>query len=187
MAQNTQLLKLQMRPNVDARSANYGKYFAEVGNNETLTQRGFIKHMVDHGLSYPSNIIEGVIRQMVNCLPELVGHGVSVKIDGLGTFRPTIENVKGGVGYPALKAGGVDPNDLVKGVHIRFLPDDTDLDKITSRAFKEKCSMTIDQIIVAQKHGDGEAAVRMDAKYDYEQWKKLPADRDHGVIVIPTE
>ena len=187
MAQNSQLLKLQMRPVTDAKNANYGKYFAEVGNNETLSQRGFIDHLIHHGLSYPRSIIEGVVAQMTQCLPELIAHGVAVKFEGLGTFKPTIENVKGGIAYADLKDGGVDPKNLVAGVHIRFTPENAKLDKLTSRAFKDKCSLTVDQIIVAQRQGEGQQAVRMDAKYDYEQWKKLPADRDHGIIVIPTE
>ena len=187
MPQNSQLLKLQMRPNVDAKSANYGKYYAEVANGETLTQRGFINHLIEHGLSYPRAIVEGVVTQISHCVPELVAHGVGVKLDGLGIFYPTVENRKGGVTYADLKAGGVDPNELVKGVHFRFQPDDSKLDKVTSRAFKEKCILTIAQVIVAQKQGEGQQAVRMDAKYDYEQWKKLPADRDHGIIDIPTE
>ena len=172
---------------MDAKAANYGKYFAEVGNAQTLSQRGFIDHLVSHGLSYPRNIIEGVLGQIVKCLPELVGSGTGVKLDGIGTFYPTIENVKGGVAYTALKAGGVDPTEFIKGVHVRFQPEGEKFDRITSRAFKEKCQLSLDTVVVAQKIGTAEDAPRADAFYPYESWKGLPADKDHGMQVLPAE
>jgi len=174
-----------MRPVVDAKNANYGKYFAEVGNGQTLSQRGFIDHLIKHGLAYPKPIIEGVMAQIVSCLPELLATGTGVKLDGLGTFYPTIENVKGGLAYADLKAGGIDPNTLVKGVHVRFTPEGDKLDRITSRAFKEKVTLSLDTVIVAQKVGTADDAPRADASYDYDKWQALPADKDHGIQVLP--
>jgi hypothetical protein len=139
MAKNSQVLKLAMAQQRSPKSLGYSKYFAKVADRQTLTQRGFVQHMVDHGLSYPRAVIDGVLTQIIQCLPELVGHGVAVKLDGLGTFYPTIENKKNGVSYSELKAGGIDPNEAVKGVHVRFQPEDSELDKITSRKFKEDC------------------------------------------------
>ena len=185
MANEQQKLSVRMRPNVDAKSANYGKYFAEVGNGQTLSQRGFIEHLIKHGLAYPRSIIEGVMAQIVNCLPELLAAGTGVKLDGLGTFYPTIENVRGGVTYAELKAGGVDPNTVVQGIHVRFQPEGDKLDRITSRAFKEQVTLSLDTVIVAQKVGEADKAPRADATYDYEKWKALPADKDHGMQILP--
>ena len=37
-------------------------------------------------------------------------------------------------------------DNLVNGVHIRFLPDGTKLDDITSKTMKAKCSLTLHQL-----------------------------------------
>ncbi len=76
----------------------------------------------------------------IECIPELCAQGVPVKLDGLGTFSPYIESTKDGATTLA-DAQGASPADFVAGVHVRFIPDGTDLDNITSRVFKEKCSM----------------------------------------------
>ena len=35
-----------------------------------------------------------------------------------------------------------DPADFVKGIHVRFTPEGEALDNLTSRVFKERCSLT---------------------------------------------
>ena len=66
-----------------------------------------------------------------------MSQGYGVKLDGLGIFWPTVQNKKGGA------ESGVDynPDTMVEGVHIRFQPDNTDLDKLTLKAFKEYCCL----------------------------------------------
>ena len=185
MAKNSQVLKLAMAQQRSPKSLGYSKYFAKVADRQTLTQRGFVQHMVDHGLSYPRAVIDGVLTQIIQCLPELVGHGVAVKLDGLGTFYPTIENKKNGVSYSELKAGGIDPNEVVKGVHVRFQPEDSELDKITSRKFKEDCSLELTYVVGGESVTRGTGA---DATTEfvpnlvaYDAWQKLPAENDGPV------
>ncbi|MBQ7420290.1 MAG: hypothetical protein IJV17_06080 [Prevotella sp.] len=120
MATNKIALKINYRKNTNMHSASYGKYYPEVDGSETLSLRGLSEHIKNHGSIYTRDIIEGVLIKMSECIPELVAQGIGVKLDGLGKFYPTAKSVRGGVAEADLK--GVNSNDIVKGIHIRFLP-----------------------------------------------------------------
>lgn len=145
MATNKITLKINYRKNKNMRSSSFGNYFPEVDRNETLSLRGLSEHIKNHGSIYTRDVIEGVLIKMSACIPELVAQGIGVKLDGLGKFYPTARSVKGGVAEAALK--GVNSNDVVKGIHIRFLPDSQSLDNITSVEFKKKCSLESAHIV----------------------------------------
>ena len=84
------------------------------------------------------------------CLPELISQGVPVRLDPLGTFLPTCDVDKPLLNIPVME--GADPNNVVKGVHIRFLPYGVENDNITSRRFKEEyCSLEFRNIIDTQE------------------------------------
>ena len=150
MATNEIKLGINLRQNKNSKNAGYGKYYPEVDTQTTLTLRGFAKHMSDHGCIYGLDLIEGVLKKITQCLPELISQGIPVRIDPLGTFLPTCD-----VDKPLLNIGameGADPNDVVKGVHIRFLPYGVEDDNITSRRFKEEyCSLEFRNIIDTQE------------------------------------
>ena len=42
---------------------------------------------------------------------------------------------------------GLNPNDVVKAIHIRYLPDATKLDNLCGPAFKDRCSLELRNII----------------------------------------
>ena len=149
MATNKIALKINYRKNNNLRSTTYGKYYPEVDRNETLSLRGLSEHITNHGTIYTRDVIEGVLIKMSECIPELVAQGIGVKLDGLGKFYPTALSVKGGVAEDALK--GVNSNDIVKGIRIRFLPDSQSLDNITSVEFKKKCSLESAHIVETTK------------------------------------
>ena len=144
-------LKINYRKNNSVRSTNYGRYYPEVDRNETLSLRGLSEHIKSHGTIYTRDVIEGVLIKMSECIPELISQGIGVKLDGLGKFYPTAKSVKGGVAEADLK--GVNSNDVVKGIRIRFLPDSQSLDNITSVEFKKKCSLESAHIIETTKVG----------------------------------
>ncbi|MBR0181329.1 MAG: chitobiase/beta-hexosaminidase C-terminal domain-containing protein [Prevotella sp.] len=150
MATNEIKLGINLRQNKNSKNAGYGKYYPEVDTQTTLTLRGFAKHMSDHGSIYGLDLIEGVLKKITQCLPELISQGVPVRLDPLGTFLPTCD-----VDKPLLNIGameGADPNDVVKGVHIRFLPYGVEDENITSRRFKEEyCSLEFRNIIDTQE------------------------------------
>ena len=82
---------INLRQNKIVGSSAYGKYYPEVDQQKTLSLRGFAKHMTDHGSLYGRAIVEGVLMQITDCLPELVAQGVPVQLGNLGTFYPTAE------------------------------------------------------------------------------------------------
>ena len=73
---------------------------------------------------------------------ELLSQGNPIKIDGLGTFVPTVESTKEGITRAALLEGKWNANTYVKGIHIRFKPEGSAEDKITSVAFKDLCALS---------------------------------------------
>jgi hypothetical protein len=150
MATNEIKLGINLRKNKNSKNAGYGKYYPEVDTQTTLTLRGFAKHMSDHGSIYSLDLIEGVLKKITQCLPELISQGVPVRLDPLGTFLPTCDVDKPLLNIPAME--GADPNNVVKGVHIRFLPYGVEDENITSRRFKEEhCSLEFRNIIDTQE------------------------------------
>ena len=150
MATNEIKLGINLRQNKNSKNAGFGKYYPEVDTQTTLTLRGFAKHMSDHGCIYGLDLIEGVLKKITQCLPELISQGVPVRLDPLGTFLPTCSVDKPVLNIPAMESA--DPNDVVKGVHIRFLPYGVEDDNITSRRFKEEyCSLEFRNIVESQE------------------------------------
>ena len=72
---------------------------------------------------------------------ELIAQGNPVKIDGLGIFWPTVESVMAGITKADLLDGKWNANTYVKAIHIRFRPEGSGDDNITSRTFKDQCSL----------------------------------------------
>ena len=140
-------LGINLRKNKISTNAGYGKYYPEVDTQNTLSLRGFAQHMVDHGSIYGRSIVEGVLLQITDCLPELVAQGVPVQLGSLGTFYPTAEVAKDAAVLNIAAMDGLNPNDIVKAIHIRFLPDSTKLDNLCGPQFKNRCSLELRNII----------------------------------------
>jgi len=105
-----------------------------------LNKKSLSKHISDHGSIYTRDVVEGVLAKLTQCIPELLSQGIPVKLDGLGTFFPSIEAVQGGIeSIEAAKQTTADT--VVEGVHVRFTPENAELDRITSKAFKERCTL----------------------------------------------
>lgn len=146
MATNEIKLGINLRQNKNARNSGYGKYYPEIDTQTTLSLRGFAKHMSDHGSIYSLDIIEGVLKKITQCLPELISQGVPVRMEPLGTFLPTCDVAQPIPNIAAME--NADPNEVVKGVHIRFLPYGVEDDNITSRRFKQEyCSLEFRNIV----------------------------------------
>ena len=91
MATQKIAMGINLRQNKIEGSTAYGKYYPEVDTQKTLSLRGFAQHMTDHGSLYGRAIVEGVLMQITECLPELVAQGIPVQLGSLGTFYPTAE------------------------------------------------------------------------------------------------
>ena len=142
---------INLRQNKNDKSPAYGKYFPEVDVQKTLSLRGFAKHMTDHGSVYGRDLLEGVLIKITECLPELLSQGIPVQLGNLGTFYPTAEVKKNAAVSSIAEMDGLDPNDLVQAIHIRFLPDTSKLDNISGPSFKKACSLVLRNIVDTQE------------------------------------
>lgn len=121
-----------LKQNKNDQSTAYGKYFAEAYSpSETLSLKGLCDRVaLDQSLFTPE-IARGVIDKLTTDMCELLMSGTSVKWDGLGTFRPTVESK--GVSSPS----DYNVNTDVKGIHIRFIPVNDKGEELTSRKFAD--------------------------------------------------
>ena len=151
MAKEKISMGINLRQNKNDKSPAYGKYFPEVDVQKTLSLRGFAKHMTDHGSVYGRDLLEGVLIKITECLPELLSQGIPVQLGNLGTFYPTAEVKKDAAVLNIGAMDGLNPNDIVKAIHIRFLPDSTKLDNLCGPKFKDACTLELRNIISTQK------------------------------------
>ena len=129
--------KIQMRYNVVQANIQEGyypneKWYARVKRNGTLSLRGLANHIAEHGSIYTLDVIYGVLVKFSSCLMELIEQGVAVKLDTLGTFYPMFES-EGAASAEDFTA------DMIKGVHVRFLPESNATDQNNSKQLLQRC------------------------------------------------
>jgi predicted histone-like DNA-binding protein len=142
MAVKNPQFEINVRMNENSSSSAFGKYYPKAVEKQTISLRGLCKHMSEHNSIYGRDVIEGVLTKMAGCIIELVSQGNPVKVDGLGTFVPTVESSKNGISREDLIAGKWNASTYVKAIHIRFRPEGTGDDDITSRNFKDQCALS---------------------------------------------
>ena len=142
MAVKNPQFEINLRKNTNTNNPGYGKYYPKAKEKKTISQEGLINHMAGHNCIYGDDVIRGVIRKMKGCIIEYLSQGNPVKLDGLGTFTPKVESTKEGITKAAILEGKWNAANYIEGIHIRFIPEGTGDDDITSRSFKEKCSLT---------------------------------------------
>ena len=150
MARSEIPMVINLRQNKNDESTAYGKYFAEVDAKEPLNLKGFAAHMTSHGKIADYQMCVLVLGQMVDCLKELITQGQPVKLDGFGTFSPSVDGQK--LGKAVLSeavAGG--PEAMINGIHINFIPENSKGEKLTSRALKEDCIFTFGYLVESEK------------------------------------
>ena len=139
----------------DSESAMYGKWYARLKSIETLSTTKLAKHISEHGSVYTQDVVEGVMTKFKNCLLEMLLESKKVKVTGLGTFYLTAECEKGG----ADKEADFNVNQHLKALHIRFLPDQTAEDNISSREFIKKAEFinvkSLLKSATSDEEGDG--------------------------------
>ena len=129
---------VNLRQNKNQAAEHFGKWYPEVDTKTPLDLKGFCAHMTEHGKLADYQLVVLVVQQVVECMKELVLQGQPVKLEGLGTFSPSIESTKGGaLSVKAAMEMGLD--DLIEGVHMNFTPENTKGEKLTSRALKAEC------------------------------------------------
>lgn len=131
----------------------YGKYYIEVLNNRTISTRALLEHIMSHGLGYPRAIVQGVLTQVAECLTELLLQGQPVKLDGFGTFKLHADTANGGILPAVAEAAGFNALDYLDGLKLIVIPDNTDLDKLTSKANLAKATVVMEGKITRESAG----------------------------------
>ena len=128
-------MAINYRKNKSTRLSSGGKYYAEVDRQKTLSTRGLAQHLKDHNCMVGRDAIMAVLIKLSECVPELVAQGVGVKLDGLGIFYPSVLNEKGGATEAQMLDKTFNPTSIIKGIRLRFTPDSSELDNLTSKQF----------------------------------------------------
>ena len=90
-----------------------------------------------------------MLGQVVECMSELLAQGQPVKLDGLGTFSPSVDGQKLGKNSVA-KAVEAGPDAMINGIKINFTPENTKGEKLTSRAFKDQCVFEFGYVVESE-------------------------------------
>ena len=134
----------EVKKNQNSHSAAFGKWYAQIKSLETLNTRKLANHISEHGSVYTPDVVYGVLEKFRSCLVEMLLESKKVKIEGLGTFYCTLENQKNG----ALKKEDFNVNKHLKALHIRFLPEQTTEENISSRQFLKQAEfINIEQLL----------------------------------------
>ena len=149
---------MNLRKNQNQYNSAYGKYYPEADTKEPLNLKGFAKHLSEHGklVDYPMAVL--VLQNIVNCLKEMIAQGQPVKLDGFGTFSPSIESDGKKVKSSVEESLAVGIDNLIAGVHLRFMPENSKGEKLTSRALKDECTFKAAYVVESKtKTIDGKA------------------------------
>ena len=117
--------------NQNEHNAAFGKWYGRVKYLESMNTRKLSNHIAEHGSIYTPDVVYGVMEKFRSCLLEMLLNSKKVKIDGLGTFYTTLECKKGG----AVSKDKFSVLKDIKGLHIRFLPEQEQEQNISSREF----------------------------------------------------
>ena len=150
MARSEIPMVINLRQNKNDESSAYGKYFAEVDSKEPLNLKGLAAHMAEHNKVSTHEMIVLVLGEMVKCMVHLLKEGQPVKLDGFGTFSPSVDGQ--GLGKASVEeAVAAGAENLINGIKIVFVPENTKGEKLTSRAFKEECIFEFGYLVESEK------------------------------------
>jgi predicted histone-like DNA-binding protein len=115
-----------------------------------MNTRKLSNHIAEHGSIYTPDVVYGVMEKFRSCLLEMLLNSKKVKIEGLGTFYTTLECVKGG----AVSKDKFNILKDVKGLHIRFLPEQEQEQNISSRQFLKQAEfINVDSLLPKEEDG----------------------------------
>ena len=140
--------------NQNSYSQAFGKWYGRVKNLESLNTRKLATHISEHGSIYTPDVVYGVLEKFRSCLIEMLLNSKKVKIDGLGTFYTTLECNKGG----AVSKDKFNVNSHIKGLHIRFLPEQEQENNISSRQFLKQAEfINVESLLKSEDSDSGNA------------------------------
>ena len=180
MAKENIAFLVKLRKNTQEGSPMEGRYYPEAESKETLSMKGFAKHVSEHGGTLVTlEFMQLVLAAIVKCLKEMMSHGQPVKLDGLGTFRPTVTSVKNGAATieDALRMG---VNNMVAGVNFVFIPENAQGEEITSKKFKDQCSLQFAYLVETVKKVIGGKEKSYTLRTPLSAWGIISADEEDG-------
>ena len=137
--------------NQNEHNAAFGKWYGRVKYLESLNTRKLSNHIAEHGSIYTPDIVYGVMEKFRSCLLEMLLNSKKMKIEGLGTFYTTLECEKGG----AVSKDKFNILKNVKGLHIRFLPEQEQEQNISSREFLKQAEfINIDSFLPKEEEDE---------------------------------
>lgn len=80
------MIRYKKYQNENKNSTSYKKWFARAVTEETVGIEKLAEHMAAHNTPYSKGCIQGVLRDMVDCIKELLIEGKNVKIENLAIF-----------------------------------------------------------------------------------------------------
>ncbi|MBR6828748.1 MAG: hypothetical protein IKM76_11470 [Prevotella sp.] len=147
----------------DSESVMFGRWYARLKSVETLSIEKLAKHISEHGSVFTADVVEGVMKKFKACLIEQLLDSKKVRVSGLGTFYLTCECTKGG----AEKESEFNVNQHLKALHIRFLPDQTEEENLSSREFIKKAEfVNIKSLLSGKDDEDGEGGTTENGSTD---------------------
>ena len=150
MARNEITFLVNARKNMNNASKTYGQFYPEAEPKVPISLKGFARHLAEHGKLATYDMLVLVLQNIVACMKELASQGQPVKLDGLGTFYPSIESIKGGV-VSVAKAQELGADAIIAGVHLNFRPEGAKGENLTSRAFKQLCVFELHDVVKTEK------------------------------------
>ena len=118
----------------NVRSTVNGRFFGRVVHTETMNTEALAQHIAEHGSVYTEDVVAGVLDKARKCILEQLLDSKKVKLDGLGTFYLSAQNRKGGA--ETVEDFSVTQN--LKGLHLRFLPDQTESKSLSAKSLYQK-------------------------------------------------
>ena len=179
MARSNIPMVINLRQNTNDDSTAFGKYFAEVDAKEPLNLKGFAKHMTGHGKIADYQMCVLVLGQVVECMSELLAQGQPVKLDGLGTFSPSVDGQKLGKNdIESAVAAGADA--MINGIKINFTPENTKGEKLTSRSRSSASSSTATWFRARSAPSTASSAACRRRRRSPTSWRPQPTTRAMG-------
>ena len=172
MAENKIPFRVAYKMNDNQYNSAYGKYYTEAYNEKTLSLQGLIERVAFDQSVYSRDVVRGVIQRLTTVMVELLTSAQAVKWDGLGTFTAKVESADKGLSKQDLLAGNFNIRELIGGVHIRFQPENSKGEELTSRKFKDACVLENVGVIEIEKVGTAPNIKRVRSLVPMETWRK---------------
>lgn len=186
MATDIKKFPVVLAKNNNEENAGFGHYYPRTNKPQTLDLRGLIERVAFDQSVYSRDIIEGVVQRLTSIMVEQLEAAQPIKWEGLGTFSPIVESKKHGCTKAQILAGKANADDLVKGIHIRFAPENKKHEAITSRKFADLCSFQFDGVLWPTVYGEGNDAVTMNTVLTLDEWKERTTAASENPSPTPT-